>query len=202
MRIEGSGAVLHLDSQMRVRITKALKGSMRIMRSIADRKEDCRDRCCALRGCRQPPHQRTRQAGRAFMRIVLVVVIASVVAAALPAFAQAGSDNGKEVRIVGCVQWEKEYRRLRHEGPGGALGSGIGVGNEFVLAMVKPDATRKATAYSITGDREKELGRRIGQRIEVIGVVEDEGKADADRFGDLPRIRMKAWVPIKDSCAQ
>ena len=68
--------------------------------------------------------------------------------------------------------------------------------------MVKPDATRKATAYSITGDREKELGRRIGQRIEVIGVVEDEGKADADRFGDLPRIRMTAWVPIKDSCAQ
>jgi len=89
------------------------------------------------------------------MRIVLVVVIASVVAAALPAFAQAGRDNGKEVRIVGCVQWEKEYRRLRHEGPGGALGSGIGVGNEFVLAMVKPDGAfrkrpRVAGSWSIS----------------------------------------------------
>src|SRR4030095_10405124 len=123
----------------------------RITRSIAERNEGCRDCCSALRGCRSSPHQSAQQAGRAFMRIVLVAVVASVVAAALPAFAQAGSDKGKEVRIVGCVQWEKEYRRLRHEGPGGALGSGIGLGNEFVLAMVKSDATRKETAYSITG---------------------------------------------------
>jgi len=136
------------------------------------------------------------------MRIILAAVVASTVVAAVPALAQAGDDRGKEVRIVGCVQWEKEYRRARHEGPGGALGTGIGAGNEFVLAMVKPDTTRKATAYSITGDREKELGRRIGQQIEVIGVVEDEGKPDADRFGDLPRIKMTAWVPIKNSCAQ
>ena len=134
------------------------------------------------------------------MRTVLVAIVASIVASALPAFAQAGSDRGKEVRIVGCVQWEKEFRRLRHQGPGGALGTGIGAGNEFVLAMVKPDATRTATAYSITGDREKELGRRIGQQIEVIGVVEDEGKPDADRLGDLPRIKMTGWIPIKDSC--
>lgn len=134
------------------------------------------------------------------MRTVLLAVVGSIVAAALPAFAQTGSEKGKEVRIVGCVQWEKEYRRLRHEGAGGALGTGIGVGNEFVLAMVKPDATRKASAYSITGDREKELGRRIGQQIEVIGVVEDEGKPDAVRFGDLPRIKMTAWIPVKESC--
>jgi hypothetical protein len=124
------------------------------------------------------------------MRTILAAVIGSMVAAALPAFAQVGSDTGKEVRIVGCVQWEKDYRK----------GTGIGVGNEFVLTMVKPDATRKATAYSITGDREKELGRRIGQQIEVIGIVEDEGKPEADRFGDLPRIKMTAWVPIKDFC--
>jgi hypothetical protein len=134
------------------------------------------------------------------MRTVLIAVIASIVAATLPAFAQAGSDKGKEVRVVGCVQWEKEFRRLRHQGPGGALGTGIGAGNEFVLAMVKPDATRTATAYSITGDREKELGRRIGQQIEVIGVVEDEGKPSADQVGDLPRIKMTGWIPIKDSC--
>jgi hypothetical protein len=66
--------------------------------------------------------------------------------------------------------------------------------------MVTPQDSRKATAFSITGDREKELGRRIGQQIEVIGVLEDEGKARSERFGDLPRIRMTAWVPIKDSC--
>jgi hypothetical protein len=135
------------------------------------------------------------------MRTLVATVVVLIAAAALPAFAQSGSDTGKEIRLVGCVQWEKDYRRARHEGRGGALGTGIGVGNEFVLTMVKPEGTRKATAYSITGDREKELGRRIGQEIEVIGVIEDEGKSEGDRFSDLPRIKMTAWVPVKDSCA-
>jgi hypothetical protein len=134
------------------------------------------------------------------MRTTLAAVIVTMFAAVLPAVAEAGSDTGKEVRIVGCVQWEKDYRRERHEGSGGALGTGIGVGNEFVLTMVKPDATRKSTAYSITGDREKELGRRIGQQVEVIGILEDEGKPEANRFSDLPRMKMTAWVPVKDSC--
>jgi len=124
------------------------------------------------------------------MRTILAAVIATLFAAALPAFAEADSDTGKEVRIVGCVQWEKDYLKR----------SRIGDDNEFVLTMVKPEATRKATAYSITGDREKELGRRIGQEVEVIGVLEDEGKPEANRFSDLPRIKMTAWVPVKDSC--
>jgi hypothetical protein len=134
------------------------------------------------------------------MRTIVAALIATIFAAALPVIAEARSDHGNEVRILGCVQWERDYRRVRHEGNGGALGTGIGVGNEFVLTMVKPDATRKATAYSITGDREKELSRRIGQQVEVIGVIEDEGKPDANRFSDLPRIKMTAWVPVKDSC--
>jgi hypothetical protein len=135
------------------------------------------------------------------MRAVLVVAIATIFVAAVPALGNADG-QGKEVRVVGCVQWEKDYRSARHFGNGGALGTGIGVGNEFVLTMVKPAAARKATAYSITGDREKELGRRIGQQVEVIGVIEDEGKPDASRFGDLPRIKMTAWVPVNDSCAR
>lgn len=134
------------------------------------------------------------------MRSIAVSLIVLVLGGALPAFAQSSRDTDKEVRIVGCVQWEKDYRRERNEGHGGALGTGLGVGNEFVLTMVKPEGGRKATAYSITGDREKELGRRIGQQIEVIGVLEDAGKPEGERFGDLPRIRMTVWVPVKDSC--
>jgi hypothetical protein len=132
------------------------------------------------------------------MRTIVVTLIMSLSSAVLPALAQSPKD---EIRIIGCVQWEKDYRRDHNEGRGGALGTGVGVGNEFVLTRVKPEGGRKATAYSITGDREKELGRRIGQQIEVIGVIEDNGKPDSERFGDLPRIRMTAWVPIKDSCA-
>ena len=136
------------------------------------------------------------------MRGVLTLVVVSLVGVASPLFAQSAKAADREVRIVGCVQWEKNYRRDRSEGRGGALGTGIGVGNEYVLTMVKPQGARKATAYSITGDREKELGRRVGQQIEVIGVVEDEGKAGSDRFSDLPRINMTAWVPVKDSCSE
>src|ERR1044071_3505000 len=134
------------------------------------------------------------------MRSIAVTLVVSLLGAAAPALAQSTADAARDVRIVGCVQWEKDYRKERSEGRGGALGTGVGVGNEFVLTMVKPEGSRKATAYSITGDREKELGRRIGQQIEVIGVIEDEGKPDVERFGDLPRIKMTAWVPVKDSC--
>ena len=134
------------------------------------------------------------------MRSIAVSLVVSMIGGVLPAFAQSPRDTEKEVRIVGCIQWEKDYRKERNEGRGGAIGTGIGVGNEFVLTMVKPEGARKANAYSITGDREKELGRRIGQQIEVIGILEDAGKADSERFGDLPRIKMTAWVPIKDSC--
>jgi hypothetical protein len=134
------------------------------------------------------------------MRIITLLIVVSMLGVVSPLLAQPPKDADKEIRIVGCVQWERDYRKERSEGRGGALGTGVGVGNEFVLTMVKPEGDRKATAYSITGDREKELGRRIGQQVEVIGAIEDEGKAGTQHFGDLPRIRMTAWVPIKDSC--
>ncbi len=124
------------------------------------------------------------------MRTIALSLVVSMLGAAVPVFAQASREPGKEVRIAGCVQWEKEYRKQRNEGRGGALGTGAGVSD------------RKAVAYSITGDREKELARRVGQEVEVIGVIEDEGKPASERFGDLPRIRMTAWVPLKDSCPQ
>jgi len=134
------------------------------------------------------------------MRIITIPLLVSLAGATVPASAQESKYLGKETRLTGCVQWEKDYRRERNEGHGGALGTGAGVANEFVLTMVKPEGTRKATAYSVTGDREKELGRRVGQQIEVYGVVEDEGKAGSGQSGDLPRIKVTAWVPLKDFC--
>jgi len=116
------------------------------------------------------------------MRDVVLAVVVSLLSSALPALAQPGGGDDKEVRIVGCVQLENDHAKNP---------------NEFVLTMVKPEGGRKATAYGITGDRAKELGRRVGQQVEVIGVIESEGTHD-----DLPRIKMSAWVPVKDSCTQ
>jgi len=142
-----------------------------------------------------------------------------------PSFAQrsdsaARKTEGKEIRVVGCVQWEKDYRRARNEGRGGALGTGAGAGDEFVLTFAQVDggggrtaaasvgtagngAAKKLTegaAYSITGDHEKELARRIGQQVEVIGTLEERSEPNSERTGDLPRIKMAAWIPMKDFC--
>src|SRR6266850_7819609 len=126
------------------------------------------------------------------MKIALATLGLALAAVIPAAFAQKAEPpaKGKEIKIVGCVQWEKDYRQARNEGRGGVLGTGAGVGNEFVLTFAQvegpggrtaaasvgtgttgngaSDATgaKKATtgaAYSITGDREKELARRIGQ---------------------------------------
>src|SRR5438477_2015670 len=114
------------------------------------------------------------------MRVIFVSLVVSMLGGAAPSLAQASKDEGKEVRIDGCVQLERDHSKRDHE---------------FVLTMVKPEGGRKATEYAVTGDRQKELGRRVGQQVEVIGVIEDEGKAN-----DVPRIKMTAWVPLKDSC--
>ena len=114
------------------------------------------------------------------MRRMFLVVVVSLLSSALPALAQPPRADDKEVRIVGCVQLEKD----RASKP-----------SEFVLTMVKPEGGRTATEYGITGDRAKELGRRVGQQVEVIGVIESEATHD-----DLPRIKMSAWIPVKDSC--
>src|SRR5947207_1273468 len=100
------------------------------------------------------------------MRTIALPLVVSLLGVVLPVFAQSPKDAGKEIRITGCVQWEKQN---------------VSKDDEFVLTMVKPDGGRKATVYRITGDRAKELERRVGQQLDVIGVVEDESKAASDR---------------------
>jgi hypothetical protein len=39
----------------------------------------------------------------------------------------------QQVTLVGCIQRESEYRQAAGSGKGGTLGTGVGVGNEFVL---------------------------------------------------------------------
>lgn len=112
------------------------------------------------------------------MRTIPIRVFVSLLALSWPALAQSVPDANKEVRIVGCVQWEKATARKD---------------DEYVLTKVHPEGARKATTYRIAGDRAKELGRRLGQQVEVIGMVEEADK-------DVPRIQMTAWVPLKDSC--
>jgi hypothetical protein len=69
--------------------------------------------------------------------------VLAIAIAAGPAFAQKSEPGAtkakerKEIRVVGCVQWEKDYRQARNEGRGGVLGPGIGAGDEFVLIFAQ-----------------------------------------------------------------
>lgn len=104
-----------------------------------------------------------------------------------------GHDAAKQVTIVACVQREADYRREKNLGAGGAVGTGAGVGNEFVLinaSMASPAAaaatgTQPETAtgtsgtmaagagqaFEVSGEKESELEQYVGKRVEIVAKV-------------------------------
>ena len=110
---------------------------------------------------------------------------------------QQGADQ--TVTVTGCVQREADYRRAQDAGRGGVAGTGIGAGNEFVLANASMGAGPAAaatgatatgtatagtttgtatgtagaaatgTAYELTGSNEAQAAKHVGQRVEISG---------------------------------
>jgi hypothetical protein len=96
---------------------------------------------------------------------------------------QLGIDN-TPVTLVGCLQRESDYRRQHDRGQGGFLGTGGGMGDEFILInamridapgtpVPNVDCAVETTgeAYELTGEREDDLKGYAGQRIEVSGFI-------------------------------
>jgi hypothetical protein len=97
----------------------------------------------------------------------------------------------QQVTIVGCVQSETDYRRAKNLGGAGAMGTGAGAGNEFVLVNASmshgssaagttagaPSATGTAgstasasgEAYELTGSGESKAASFVGKRVEITG---------------------------------
>jgi hypothetical protein len=89
----------------------------------------------------------------------------------------------EQVTIVGCIQREADYRRAHNLGKGGAVGTGAGVQNEFVVinaAVLKTPAPADAPAgttgtpegteaYELTGKNESDAGSFVGRKVEIIG---------------------------------
>jgi hypothetical protein len=121
----------------------------------------------------------------------------------LPAAAQAQATQGSEVTVIGCVEMERDYRARKESGRGGVLGSGVGVGNEFVLSNAKPVQGRNrqavgtsgapGTDYELTGKLERDFLRHVGRQVEVIGTI-DKGP------NNLERITVTLWHPVGDYC--
>lgn len=169
------------------------------------------------------------------MQRAQISIAAAGVAVALSgaAYAQAtqskqDSASAPQVTLLGCVELEGDYRKRMSAGRGGALGTGVGAADEFVLTNVRPPApavgtsgsTREPDAaaaesaqtrvqtgggvYTLTGPHEQELKRSIGRQIEVIGTIENAGEADTGAnladISDLPRVNIDTWHPVADFC--
>jgi hypothetical protein len=101
--------------------------------------------------------------------------------------AQAGAP-AQTVTVTGCVQREADYRKARDAGRGGVANTGVGAGNEFILAEASmpgagatatrgadapaPAATTGGTAaYELTGTNEGKAEQFIGKRVEISGML-------------------------------
>jgi hypothetical protein len=96
-----------------------------------------------------------------------------------------------QITVTGCVQKEADYRSARDAGRGGVAGSGVGAGNEFILANASmststaagvrtgadpatPTGTSGAaagTAYELSGSNEGQVAQYVGKRVEITGVL-------------------------------
>jgi hypothetical protein len=137
--------------------------------------------------------------------------------------AAAAGQSATQVTLIGCVEFEQDYRKRMAAGRGGVLGSGAGAADEFVLTNVRPPqsavgttargAGRGATdspggpgggVYTLTGPQEQNLKRDVGRQVEIVGVLENAGKASTGAeltdISDLPRIAIKTWHPVGDFC--
>jgi hypothetical protein len=110
-----------------------------------------------------------------------------------PSVQSSRSSADQSVTVTGCIQREADFRRASGAGRGGAVGTGIGAGNEFILANATMSAstsgaaaptsgantpsptgtagTRSATAYELTGSKEGDAGAFVGKRVEITGMV-------------------------------
>lgn len=136
-------------------------------------------------------------------RVTGGMTVASVLAFGIVAFGQstaqqptssqaqpgASSSSGQQVTVVGCIQREADYRKAHGEGRGGAVGTGVGVGNEFILTDASMGSGAKtgaepstptgtagtaasaASAYELTGSNEGQASAYVGKRVEITGTL-------------------------------
>jgi hypothetical protein len=142
----------------------------------------------------------------------LVVGLGAVTHAQAPAAgakSQTPAATAKEVTLIGCVEFESDYRKRMAAGRGGALGTGVGATDEFVLTNVRPAESKTRPGpgggvYTLTGAQEKNLKRDVGRQVEIVGTIENAGKpstgASVTDISDLPRIAIATWHPVGDFC--
>ena len=170
-----------------------------------------------------------RQLNAGFAAVVLVLTMTAAAHAQAAASRPEGTSRRqgqpvaapKEVTLVGCVEFEQDYRKRMAAGRGGVLGTGVGATDEFVLTEVRPASAEVGTTgragrgrssnpgsgggvYTLTGPQEQNLKRDVGRQVQVVGVIENAGKpstgAELTDVSDLPRIVITTWHAVSDFC--
>ena len=133
-----------------------------------------------------------------------------------PAPQQAGSADQADqtVTVVGCIQSEADFRKARNLGRGGAAGTGLGVGNEFVLVDAKmaaagatsaPSAATGTTGtaaqvYKLTANEGK-ASQFVGKRVEITGTLKPTEPAGASTRrptpGEAPEVNVFAGEDLR-----
>ena len=119
----------------------------------------------------------------AVMGAAAIVAIAGVdpsQASSQSSAAQSASAQ-QQVTVAGCVQLESDYRKAQDAGRGGAAGTGIGAGNEFVLVNASATkGTSTDTTFELTGANEGQVKSYVGKRVEIMGTLK---AAETDSAG-------------------
>lgn len=127
-----------------------------------------------------------------------------VLTLALPLVGQAQAPNRPgEVTVIGCLMREADYRAMKKDDARGGVLSGIGQGNEYVLANAAPVTTSRrpvgtagqTTDYSLTGKLEDHMLRDVGRMVEVVGMA-----TKAEKPTDMSRLTINVWHPVGDFC--
>jgi hypothetical protein len=126
---------------------------------------------------------------------VTAAAVLCLTAFAVESSAQSGRIEIEEdtpIYLVGCIQRESEFRRENDSGKGGFLGTGAGLGNEYVLMNASRgesgsvgdcNSGAAGDVYELTGSGEKDLERFVGQRVAINGILK---KADLDAATGRP----------------
>lgn len=104
------------------------------------------------------------------------------------------------VTVFGCIVRESEYRAAQEKGHGGLIGTGIGVGNEFILTGAtsgNPVSTTggvgdKGQDYELTGPAEGEAAQFVHKRVAASGYFKPAEKESSLGLRQLKVLSVRA----------
>jgi hypothetical protein len=119
------------------------------------------------------------------MKVTFSTVTGTVATAAIAltgvVHASSQAAGQQQITVVGCVQSESAFRKAKDAGRGGAVGTGIGAGNEYVLVNASVSSGGvKDTNFELTGANEGQVKAFMGKRVEITGSLKP---AEADAAG-------------------